>query len=155
MRWNKVNYINRQVSDPIIVYSITGSPSSRLEKRLLFVIKFVELRCADIVSSVRVFKLDEINYINLGMSDPVIVYSMWFQSFKLDIILCVDTNKSFLKIKWYLNLNYFTFSMLFFLSPLDLKEVVLTDGSGYSSWESLETPAWRSIKKLFHFEIFN
>ena len=106
-----------------------------------FVIKFPELWCANIVSSVRVFKLDEINYINLGMSDPVIVYSMWFQPFKLDIILCVDTYKSFLKIKWYLNLNYFTFSMLFFLSPLDLKEVVLTDGSGYSSLASLETPA--------------
>ena len=28
-----------------------------------------------------------------------------------------------------------------FLSPLDLKEVVLTDGSGYSSLASLETPA--------------
>ena len=27
-----------------------------------------------------------------------------------------------------------------FLSPLDLKEVVLTDGSGYSSLASLETP---------------
>ena len=37
-------------------------------------------------------------------------------------------------------LIFYVFDAIF-LSPLDLKEVVLTDGSGYSSLASLETPA--------------